>query len=306
MSGVHVLTLCTNRKHGTVDASLRARRLRSGTNDAVSADWKERRSKSNAEIKAYDRYKGRGFAEAKRATAALAAEMWVVSAGLGLVRAERKVPAYSLTITGNSEDCISRKVRHFSSASWWAAINTSKRPIRGLVRSKKPELLIVNVSKPYIGMIGDDLLSLSEEEMTHLRIIGPRPTAVPEQLRPYLLPYDERLEAIRGYKGTRSDFPQRALRHFMTEILAKAPKARAKKHAALVASQLSAYVAPKTPKRPRQTDEQIRRLIVKNWKKVDGRAGRMLHYLRHTEIVACEQSRFSQLFWSVADNKRAQ
>jgi hypothetical protein len=305
MSGVHVLTLCTNRKHGNVDATLRARRLRSGTIEAVSADWKERRSKSDAEIEAYDRYMGRGFAEAKRATAAMSAKMWVVSAGLGLVPAKRKVPAYSLTITGNSEDCISHRVPNFSSANWWTAINTSKRPIRGLVRSEKPELLIVNVSKPYMEMIGDDLLSLSEEERAHLRIIGPRPIAVPEQLHPYLLPYDERLEAIQGYKGTRSDFPQRALRHFMTEILANARTGRAKKHAALVASHLSSYVAPKTPKRPRQTDEQIRRLIAKNWKKVDGRAGRMLRYLRDTESVACEQSRFSQLFWSVAE-KRAQ
>lgn len=107
------------------------------------------------------------------------------------------------------------------------------------------------------------------------------------------LPYDERLESLIGYCGTRSDFPQRALKHFVVELNAHLLPINEAFRA--VATSLSGFECKALPPRRRLDDEEIRRLIRRGWGAVGGNSTKLLRLLRDTELVACEQRRFSRL-----------
>ena len=113
------------------------------------------------------------------------------------------------------------------------------------------------------------------------------------------MPYDERLESLPGFTGTRADFPQRAMRHFVSQLIGHQLAAKAAFHA--VEQALSVCIAPTVPTRRRLTDDEICVLIRKGWTKCGGSGARLLRYLRDDELVACEQGRFAILRRQVAE-----
>ena len=102
------------------------------------------------------------------------------------------------------------------------------------------------------------------------------------------MPYDDRLESVDGYSGTRADFPQRAMRHFVERLEAQK------------LSLTNAHEAVTRSLR-RYSNQEITRLIREQWETADGRSTTLLRYLRDEAFVSCEQSRFAQLFRSVRD-----
>jgi hypothetical protein len=108
-----------------------------------------------------------------------------------------------------------------------------------------------------------------------------------------VLPYDERLESIIGHAGTRSDFPQRALKHFVSALAAHLLPIG---EASLAVSAALGDVQHKAiPKRKRLNDVEIRELIRQAWDNFGGNSTKILRHLRDKELVACEQGRFSKL-----------
>jgi hypothetical protein len=107
------------------------------------------------------------------------------------------------------------------------------------------------------------------------------------------MPYDDRLESS-GIPGTRADFPQRALKHFVCELAAhKAPVDRARRS---VEAALAKLQAPETPRRERISDEQVSALLRDGWDRHQGQSSRLLRFLRDEQGVACEQRRFRDLW----------
>ncbi|MGF6923880.1 hypothetical protein OKW28_008077 [Paraburkholderia sp. 40] len=53
---------------------------------------------------------------------------------------------------------------------------------------------------------------------------------------------------------------------------------------------------PVIPVRERKTDSEILALLRKNWDRFDGTSARLLRFLRDEALVACEQSRFRNLW----------
>src|SRR4051812_12818546 len=120
-----IVVSCSSLKTASVDSTLRARTLRRGGVDEIAQQWCDRVHASTFRIAADELYGGRGFRLAAEAARLSCAELTIVSAGLGLVRAERRIPPYSLTITAGARDCVLDRAdrRHlFSSEDWWRAI----------------------------------------------------------------------------------------------------------------------------------------------------------------------------------------
>lgn len=109
-----------------------------------------------------------------------------------------------------------------------------------------------------------------------------------------MLPYDERLEGLPNYAGTRTDFPQRALLHFVQELDGHR-RDFGTAHASVL-FEMSKLKKPELPVRVKKSDEEIMALLAKNWDKYDGASGRLLRFLRDEKKVACEQSRFRRLW----------
>jgi hypothetical protein len=116
------------------------------------------------------------------------------------------------------------------------------------------------------------------------------------------MPYDDRLESVRNYAGTQSDFAQRALRHFV-EALRAAP---------LPLKEARASVSRALARRPRRSrsigrrtsDDEIRRVLTAQWTRHVGSSTRLLRYLRDEARISCEQKRFSRIWQSLVAELR--
>lgn len=241
-------------------------------------------------------YAGRGFQLARQAAAAARAPMFVVSAGLGLVSANRKIPSYGVTVANRGPESVSsRTLDLFDPVRWWDSVSRGpfSTPILGVVGTSSLPVLIA-LSQSYGQMLGPMLESLPDVHLRRLRIFGLNlQQALPRRLHGQILPYDERLESL--LPGTRADFTQRAMFHFASQALAGSSTESVEAHSDWVRAALSGHRAPIRPQRPRLSDLEIIEVIKRRMDFEPG-AGGMLRALRHSEGVACEQARFSRLY----------
>lgn len=288
-----VITTCTNRKRIEPALELCARSMPHGDAREVASLWRERLDRSVNRVALTSLYCGRGWQEATAAAEVSHSRLFVVSAGLGLISAAGEAPAYNLTLVSGSPDDITRKLNRGSSAEWWDFISEGLSPAAEALGDRG--LILAALSRPYLSMVGRDWSRWPQPLKDRLRLFTLDPSGVPEGLGQNWMPYDERLESLgSGHAGTRSDFAQRALRHFATHF-ASAP-GDAQQHAELVRRALAPFALPVVPDRERLTDREIVGLIHREWDAVGGRSGAMLTHLRRGLEVACEQGRFRLLF----------
>jgi len=186
-----------------------------------------------------------------------------------------------------------------SPAHWWRALARARganNALIKLVRERRPSLVIAALPASYLGMVGEELQSLSHEAKEILRIIGPRrANEVPDGLREHWLPYDWRLDnPATGLNGTTADFPHRALRHF-AEIAGNRVSSSAVQHQKLVESALSPFSPYEQKQGARASDEEVLVVIRRLWNRFNGNRSRVLRELRARSGIACEQSRFRRL-----------
>ena len=293
-----VITTCANRKRVRPSARLVGSVLAAGKPDKTARVWGDNLRRSGVACAATELYLGRAFREAERAADSLEAQFFVVSAGLGLVRGDRPVPSYSLTLAQTSPDSILAKTGSEASI-WWQHLKANSifhqdlPPARGLI--------LAALSQPYLEMIGEELSGWHKERRSRLRLfIKQDPSRTFPRLSDQWMPYDDRLDLLgEDYAGTQGDFAQRAMRHF-AEHFARKP-GEAERHAAQVQKSLAGLVLRERQVRNRITDEEILAHINRDWDKADGRSARMLRHLRDELNLACEQSRFKRLFGLARD-----
>lgn len=308
-----MLTNCTSRKRTTKPTGPAVRfsslsRQEFGSIESLALRWHREVGRVASTVHASDLYMGRSVSEAQKAAADMQAELMFVSAGLGLVSANDHVPNYDLTVASGQNSLAPVLNRlSLSSAAWWAALRVARKTpnsIIDLLADCAVTKIFVALPSSYMEMIEGDLRACPTESANKLRIFtSTRGIAyVPERLRPFVMPYDERLEGTE-YAGTRSDFPQRALRHFVKEL--RAQRLSAAKAQQAVQHALEPLVAPMLPARTKATDEMIVALLRRHWKKHSGSSTRLLRVLRDELLIACEQSRFRRLWHSVRDAQSA-
>lgn len=262
----------------------------------TAARWQSALAAQEARVPVLSLYAGRSFRDAVWCAEYTGGRLYVVSAGLGLIHDSQAVPVYDLTASGSAGGLGGALAAHRASlADWWTAL-CRKHALARLVAAHPGSITLVALPANYVRMLSRDLRSLSARDMRRVRLFTS--SSGSRELDPTLLscfmPYDQRLEAVSGYAGTRADFPQRALRHFV-EALAGHSLDLDEARTAVVRALSSRSVRP-LPQGTRASDGEIRLLLRSQWIARQGRAGLLLRYLRDEAHVACEQGRFSRLW----------
>ncbi|MFM0562256.1 hypothetical protein [Paraburkholderia sediminicola] len=297
-----ILTNCTGRKRAGGQAITLSPTSLRGPLLSIAESWRRATTLAPRTRTAEQTYVGRSFAEARKISAHLGAQLFILSAGLGIVAANELVPHYDLTVVNGSNS-----VRPLLSnlgletSDWWAALLTAfgkERSLRSLVETHPNSLVLVALPSSYLEMVAADLEELSDLELKRVRIFSSAKgrTVVSNRVRSVVLPYDDRLEGSE-FPGTRNDFAQRALRHFTETLGAQRLSLLGAESAVLTA--LAVMNSRQIPIRARKTDAEIMKLLTSKWGKFDGSSTRLLRYLRDDELVACEQSRFRNLWLAV-------
>jgi hypothetical protein len=299
-----IITNCTSRKRDIGNDPLLPRFEKTGTVHGALAQWVEMVNSSKIVVNPLDLYQGRSISECRLASRRLSAGLYVVSAGLGLVSASDLIPNYSLTISegsGSIQNWLA--LQNINSADWWLQLCHAfgmPTPISSLIGSiSSNDRILIALPSRYLQMIASDLALIDPNQHANLRFFTSIAGAkfLPSALKSFVMPYDERLEGIPQHNGTRSDFPQRALKHFVTNLQAQdhpLGEAKYRVASAMESSQLRA-----NPVRTKASDAQIAELILGNWKVYGGSATKLLRFLRDDAKVACEQSRFSGIWRKV-------
>ncbi len=295
-----ILTSCTNRKRLPPVHALTAHALRQGNLGDVAGQWIERLRGAEPSTTASDLYCGRAFRQAATAAISARATFLVVSAGLGLVSATTRIPSYSLTVSAGVKDNVLSLISGASSAEWWGEL-ARRSPFRtelAEVARLADGPILLALSANYLEMIASELLGLPPCTRTRLRIFTLTPvSALSEGLRAYVLPYDARFDGPDSpMPGTRADFAQRALGHFVNTILSADSRSDLDGHAEAVEQMLARLRPQRVPVRTKLSDPDITKLIHSHWRDVRGQSGRMLRFLRDDLGIACEQGRLRDLF----------
>lgn len=298
-----IVTNCTTRKRASDPPLSLPAELVCKSLPELAAQWDALLRDAQRRTMAGDLYVGRAIAESKRVTRLLGGELFIASAGLGLVRETDLVPNYNLTVGGHGGILKSAlKVSGDRSTLWWTTLTErpdSRGSLSNLVYAQADRLVFIALPATYLEMVCDDLSTIDSDATPMLRIFTSEAgkAKLPEHLRHCVLPYDERLESLDGYCGTRAEFPQRALRHFI-EVLAGHHLAL--RHAHIVTTKALAGLKKRTPPpRRKATDAQIASMLREQWLSYSGKSASLHRYLRDTALVSCEQSRFQKIWREV-------
>lgn len=252
---------------------------------------------------AREMYLGRSIADAKWVAEALKAPLHVVSAGLGLINGADEAAPYDLTASGPRGGLQGALGLHgATTAEWWEFLCDGQGLFELL--SQHPEAIVLAaLPASYVEMVSRDLKKCSPAQLDRIRLFTSQAgrSILPSGLVGIAMPYDDRLESIPNYAGTRADFPQRAMRHFVECINAHSLPATGALDA--VKSALAHHKKPKVIDRVRADDAAIKTLIRRNWKATGGRSSTLLRYLRDDARIACEQGRFAQLWREIRAEK---
>lgn len=295
-----VVTNCTTRKRSFTPAVTLSAGDHSESLATIAQRWMSSLEHAPRTATAGELYAGRAMTEVKRVAHTLGTEFYVVSAGLGLIHESTPVPNYDLTVA-SGQGPLSKALQNSgaTAAHWWrllAGRSPRRTPLADLVRTTVPRIVLLALPSSYLSLVSDDLAEIDDEARQRLRICTSNAglRTIPRKLASCVLPYDDRLESLPGFDGTRADFPQRALRHFVLELRAHTltlADAKSAVHQALGGLQ------PRTvPVRTKRTDDQIIDLIRNHWSAYSGNSARLLRVLRDQDLVACEQSRFRDLW----------
>ena len=297
-----IVTSCTQRKSEKVSVHLAQVGDARGVKSLAQA-WRRLIASAPATGTASSLYQGRSIIDTAAVAARLSSPWYVVSAGVGLVSANQPVPAYECTVATRTELMGRLDRLGATPVNWWNALTAPHpNPLSRLI-AQGPTLLALPGS--YLRMVHDDLCHVSPARAKHLRIFtsAAGAAAVPRTLARCVMPYDDRLESILGHAGTRADFAQRALRHFVEDlnaVLLPIDEARS-----LVASALARHHRPIRSPGIRMTDDEIRQSLRMQWVRYEGRSTRLLRYLRDEAGISCEQRRFSRIWKSLASELKA-
>ncbi|MER8825329.1 hypothetical protein NKH73_02110 [Mesorhizobium sp. M0938] len=291
-----VITICTRRKMAQAPLAATAVSLPVGSQEVIQTAWNAKLRALPIAASAGALYAGRGFGLATQAATMAEAKLYVLSAGLGLVDTNRQVPLYGLTVSGGQAESVAARVSNeFDAAAWFSSLMSGAYSDQWIdVFGQGSERVLIALTRPYAEMVGKSLSELGPQTLARLRIFGASlASALPATLHPSVAPYDSRLDTI--FPGTRTDFSQRALLHFVRLVATKRDAYDRDADYAAVEAAIGGVAAPDRPRRPRRNDLEIVQLILARLQTESGIA-RILRALRDEEGVACEQARFSRLY----------
>ena len=295
-----IVTSCTNRKKNTGHVLTLGDTKQTNSLASLVRDWVVAVASVTQKVAAGNLYQGRSFVEARQAANEIGADLYVISAGHGLVHSNVLLPSYNLSVSANPGNELHQKLQRLEKtpSDWWHLLTqqfTENRSFSAMMDRTGNALVLLAIPASYLSLISQDLSDLEEGQVARLRIFTSKfgASILPPRLRSTVMPYDERLEGLPGYGGTRVDFAQRAMRHFAHVLHGHLiPVERAKEQVLLA---MNTLIRPVLPKREKKSDGEIVALIELHWERFNGSCSALLRFLRDDALVACEQGRFAKL-----------
>ncbi len=315
---VRVVINCASRKTKAPLSDLRLRGYPK-TLEIRATRWIDRiKSPESDRIEANDLYQGEHWSVVRKIVetadeVGCRADVWVVSAGYGLVPVKALVEPYSATFSLGSADSVAQgksgKSPQEANRDWWGFLRNwsgpcsqAPRSLTDLARLETSAPMLVALSNTYVQAVRDDLVGAAEamgDKADLLLVSTGRP---PEGLEETQLPCDARLVNTLG--GTRTSLNARVADH----IVRRSPD-----HgfdAAGVKKMLQGKIRrsgpiPRYDHRDRMSDEEVRAQIRARRRNGDREPSRtaLLRELRD-DGFACEQKRFAGLYEEVVSDPR--
>ncbi len=153
--------------------------------------------------------------------------VWVCSAGYGLVPVEASIASYAATFALNHPDSVVRGVRNgqasFEQRAWWEALTAwcgpvphSPRSIAGLVSERKNSVLLLAASPQYLDAVTNDLERTAAAHGPERLAIFSAGSESHPTLGDYLVPCDARLQNALG--GSLNSLNARCLRYALEQL----------------------------------------------------------------------------------------
>lgn len=300
---VRVVVTCANRK-----AMVPSRDLRLGTYPADlrarATQWTRRLEAPKTDpLEARDLYKGEHWSVVKRIADQSSgfgciAEVWIVSAGYGLVPISASLESYSATFSPGSNDAVARsKSDKRDNQAWWDLLASRKhRDLPGpqnlteLALQETSAPMIVALSKVYLQAVLHDLTGAAMAMGKKADLLLVSTGTPPDSLEEVQLPCDARFLTSLG--GSRTSLNARVAEH----IIATSDQHRfdSAKVRGLLQQDLANSKDILRYDRHKQTDSEIRSWIQMRPDNNHSRSS-LLRELRDGGL-ACEQRRFARLY----------
>jgi hypothetical protein len=240
--------------------------------------------------------------------AGVAADLWVVSAGYGLIPSDATVASYSATFSQAHPDEIVRRFHPTAAnakAVWWEELARwagpapgSPRRIRDVARENPAAPILAIASPSYLEAIEHDLLEavemLASPSLLVIVAAGARKVG---PLASHLVDCDARFQAALG--GARMSLNQRIARH----VLLNSPPWpwSAEGFSKVLASTCAQQERSLARAGKKLTDNEVKQYLSKRLSADPrSRPTGLLRELRSSGI-SCEQKRFKALFHEVAE-----
>jgi hypothetical protein len=314
MEPINVVVTCTNQKTASADPSLRLGTICGDVVEERVAVWKQRCDRwSGPTVTARSLYAGDHWSVARGLEALRPGrrpvQLWVISAGFGLLSLDMAIPAYSATFTTGHPDTVvlqdAVKVGLCAVSckrAWWNGLlqldwgHRSPVSLVDLATQFPRSPLIVAASTNYLQAILDDLLAASEELQSadQLALVSGG-TEELGTLSSQLVPCDARLQPLVG--GILGSLNVRALRYYLETCTTKNIGCG---HMTEVFNRLLAEAPDRIRyERLPLTDEELRRFVQTALRRGEQvTQTRLLRELRASGR-ACEQTRFRTVFRDV-------
>ncbi len=310
---LHIVANCADRKRLPVPAERRLGTHRaSGSRSRMSSFIAALSASRGESVEAKDLYVGPYWAVVRELpvvadASRIDAELWIASAGYGLVPSNAKLHGYSATFRVGEPDSVASTTEPHSVAeqvsAWWAGLASWRGPSRAPRRVTElaavdPRAIVMVLGSPrYVQAMSDDLRGAARLLGDRLIIVTSHEFELGHPLRDNVVVAEERLLA--EVQGARPALQARVARHIL---------ANARRHGLGAAELRRKYDKlaegsgfRRTPERSPMTDRAVRLFITRQLHATPNLScTRALRVLRDGGR-ACEQKRFKNLFREVSD-----
>ena len=312
MRAVNVIVSCTNRKRFATVPETCVRTAGGHDLGARLVRWRKNlRSAATENHPANDVYMGdhwsvvRTIPEVAR-TAGLRVQLWICSAGYGLIRPETPIKAYQATFARGEDDYIGAGLAEDEQTlhKWWDGVCSYRFPlqaetprtIEGLATAFPHTPILVALSADYLSAVAEDLGRVLARPYfhDHLAIVSCGTGQPHATWKHHLLPCDASLSFTLG--GALTSLNARIARHLVQSVTKTELTVDA---LTKVATSLNRRRGKTAPSRIPQSDTDVARFIRNAMaKSPPASKTKLLQELRKSG-QACEQKRFGTIYAQV-------